>query len=657
MGHEQTSLDLTFGPEVTEEGSRFRLWAPSAERVELLIHRVLPPKGDNHPRLKEGLAIPLPKDRDGWARSELLPLGHGTRYAYRINGELEVPDPASRFQPRGVHGPSELVDLRLLPGIAGPAIAGRRWEETVLYELHTGTFTREGSFAALRRRLDHLERLGVTAVELMPIGAFPGERNWGYDGVLPYAPASAYGNPGELAGVISEAHRRGLQLFLDVVYNHFGPDGNYLHLYAAPFFTDRFTTPWGAAIDFSLPEVRRFFLENARYWLFAYGFDGLRIDAVHAIRDESKEHFVQELARRVSEEAERRTPGRRVHVVLENEENEAWRLREASAQWNDDVHHLLHCLITGEQEGYYQDYSDTPHTDLAKTAAEGFYFQGQPSKHRNGAPRGTVSTHLPPNKLVAFSQNHDQVGNRAFGERPTALAPSPDAEEAVEAFVLLLPQTPMLFMGEEWGSRRPFLFFCDYQNELAQAVREGRRKEFAGFAPFNDAERRALIPDPNARETRDASVLDWELLYGEGAEGSVVEPERLRAAERFTLVRELLGVRKRELQPWLSNALPGFYEGRDGAAFRVGWPLIGGRFWVIYGNLTGTHRELPRFPAPGKQRILWRSGRRPDPDEARRPDPDEARGADPDEAADSTVVQPGAVLGPWTVIATIEGEE
>ncbi|MFP4425518.1 MAG: malto-oligosyltrehalose trehalohydrolase [Spirochaetaceae bacterium] len=623
VGEKGFPLQLTFGPETDDRGTVFRLWAPSARRVELVIHRAAPPPAAAD-SLEEGTLLELPRDREGWCSSERLPLGAGSRYRFRIDGDLEVPDPASRFQPEGVHGPSEVVDLRTLPGVEGPRILGRPWEETVLYELHPGTFTHQGGYAGITDRLDYLVDLGVTAVELMPLSAFPGERNWGYDGVLPYAPAAPYGSPEELATLIRSAHERGIQLILDVVYNHFGPDGNYLHLYADPFFTDRFTTPWGAAIDFATPEVRRFFLENALYWTLLYGFDGLRVDAVHAIRDDSREHFVDEMARRVKSTARRGNPERNLHIVLENEENEAYRLQNSTAQWNDDVHHLIHVLLTGETEGYYCDYQEEPHLSLARTLAEGFYFQGEPSIHRNGRPRGTPSRALSPTFLVAFTHNHDQIGNRALGERPTVLAATGEALEAAEALVLLSPQTPMLFMGEEWGSEKPFLFFCDYHGELAEAVREGRRREFAAFRAFEDEASRRLIPDPNAPETFESSRLDWEWLEGgDGASGQLA---------RHALLRRLLTLRRERLTPYLPAVRSGTYEGAAEEAVRVRWPLGPGRYWTLYVNLTDSERSLPRFRSPRRCDVLYPEG------------------------TEESALSPGAGVAPWSVIAAFEEE-
>jgi malto-oligosyltrehalose trehalohydrolase len=348
-------------------------------------------------------------------------------------------------------------------------------------------------------------------LELMPIAAFPGTRNWGYDGVLPFAPAESYGPPDDLCELIIRAHELGISVILDVVYNHFGPDGNYLSLYAKEFFREDSITPWGPAFDFRKAEVRQFFSDNARYWLFEFGFDGLRFDAVHAIRDEG---WLAELAGELRSEA----AGRKIHLVLENEDNTAHHLRSGfDAQWNDDMHHVLHVLLTGETQGYYRDFGEKPIALLARALGEGFIYQGQPSKNREGAPRGEPSADLPPTAFVSFLQNHDQTGNRALGERLTVLT-DPRALKAAIALQLLTPQIPLIFMGEEIGSRTPFLYFTDHNQDLAQAVREGRAREFAAFA---QASQSRPLPDPNVLETFAASVpqtnasdaLAWRLFY------------------------------------------------------------------------------------------------------------------------------------------------
>jgi maltooligosyltrehalose trehalohydrolase len=503
---------LPFGATVLDDGQvRFRLWAPAQEEVSVVF--------------ETGACVPMRRDGD-WFEA-IAPGGDGTRYRYRLGDGTLVPDPASRFQPTDVHGPSEVIDPRTYTW-RNDGWRGRPWRETVLYELHAGIF---GGFAGVMRELPRLAELGVTAVELMPIGDFPGRRNWGYDGVLPFAPDSAYGRPEELKALVDSAHGYGLMILLDVVYNHFGPDGNYLGLYAPQMFRCDMQTPWGGAIDFRLPEVRRFFTENALYWLNEYRFDGLRLDAVHEI---SEPDWLDEMAQEVRRTLER---DRYIHLALENERNEASHLvRDIDAQWNDDGHHAFHVLLTGEDRGYYHDYAEAGAAGLARVMAEGFFFQGQMSSHRHRR-RGTPSTELPPTAFVLFLQNHDQIGNRALGERLTQLV-DPAALEAAIAAQILCPQIPMLFMGEETASRTPFLFFTDHSSALADAVREGRRKEFAHLREFSDCEKRELIPDPNAPETFEASIP---------------HPDPIMGASRRELYRRLIAIRMREIVPMLEQ--------------------------------------------------------------------------------------------------------
>jgi maltooligosyltrehalose trehalohydrolase len=495
---------MPFGAQVNGTATTFRLWAPAAASVDL----VLP--DDATPQI-----LPLPRDEAGWYRATLSGTGAGARYAYRIDGKLVVPDPASRANPEGVHAPSTIIDPTTYAW-NDTAWRGRPWHEAVVYELHIGTFTPEGTFAGAISRLDELARLGVTAIELMPVAAFPGQRNWGYDGVLLYAPAACYGTPDDLKALVDAAHARGLMILLDVVYNHFGPDGNYLHTYAKQFFNPQQQTPWGAALNFDgegSDVVRAFFIHNALYWLEEYHFDGLRLDAVHAIVDKSTETFLRELTSRVREYF---AATRHVHIVLENDDNAAGLLardahgapRFATAQWNDDLHHALHVIATGETDGYYADYADRPVTKFGRALAEGFIYQGEPSPYRDHAPRGERSHELPPEAFVSFAQNHDQVGNRALGERLVGLADA-EALRALLACVLLSPHVPLLFMGEEFGASSPFLYFCDFEGDLAAAVTDGRRAEFARFARFHDSTARQAIPDPNARATFLASKLAW----------------------------------------------------------------------------------------------------------------------------------------------------
>ncbi|MFL6689829.1 MAG: malto-oligosyltrehalose trehalohydrolase [Alphaproteobacteria bacterium] len=471
-----------YGPLPEGQGrTRFRLWAPSVDRVTLQIEGT-----DDRVMLC---------NEDGWHEGA-AECGAGARYKFRI-GDVSVPDPASRMQDQDVHDWSVVTDCSCYEW-QHTAWSGRPWEETVLYELHAGLL---GGFTGVRSHLERFAALGVTAIELMPIADFPGERNWGYDGVLPFAPDRAYGTPDELKAFIDTAHGVGLMVFLDVVYNHFGPDGNYLPLYAPLFFDESKHTPWGAAINFRHPEVRRFFIENAIYWLTEFRFDGLRFDAVHAICDKT---FLPELAREARDAV---GPARHVHLVVENDHNDSELLRnEFDAQWNDDLHHVLHVLLTGEHRGYYGDYVSDPAAKLAQGLSDGFVYQGDPSPFRDGEPRGTSTRGLSPTAFVLFLQNHDQIGNRAFGERLTVLTDAETLEAAI-ALQLLAPQVPLIFTGEETGAREPFFYFTDHRDPtLAEAVREGRRREFTKFPEFADEQKRSQIPDPNAFETFQRSV-------------------------------------------------------------------------------------------------------------------------------------------------------
>ncbi|MBH3358402.1 malto-oligosyltrehalose trehalohydrolase [Pseudomonas guariconensis] len=517
--------------------ARFALWAPDARSVSL--------------QLEQQPTVELLPEADGWFTG-LAPCQAGDRYRYRIDDTLQVPDPASRYQPEGVQGPSQVVDTASYPW--RHPWQGRPWHEAVIQELHVGLL---GGYAGVMRELPRLAEIGITAIELMPLGAFPGTRNWGYDGVLPFAPQHTYGSPTELCRLIDEAHGHGLMVLLDVVYNHFGPDGNYLHQYASTFFREDRQTPWGAAIDFRRPQVREFFIQNALMWLCDYRFDGLRLDAVHAI---DQPDFLIELAQRVRAAV---APSRQVWLVLENEHNQASLLEQGfDAQWNDDGHNALHVLLTGETEGYYADYKDRPIEKLARSLSEGFVFQGQANRH--GTPRGEPSGHLAPSAFVLFLQNHDQIGNRAMGERLTRLCPPP-ALRAATGLLLLAPMIPLLFMGDEEGSRRPFLFFTDHHDELADAVREGRRAEFAHFAAFADPAQRERIPDPNAQATFDASqlaaqevVAGWHGLY-----------QRLLTLRRLHLTPRLPGSRALGATVLGERALTARWRLGDGSQLRI----------------------------------------------------------------------------------------
>lgn len=522
---------------------RFSLWAPDARRVEVQLGGVR----------QHDLAAA----EGGWFSAE-VPAIAGQTYRYRIDHHRLVADPASREQAGGVEGESRVVD----PGAycwRYPAWRGRPWHETVIYEAHVGLFD---GFSALQERLPELAALGITAIELMPLNAFPGRRNWGYDGVLPYAPACAYGAPDTLRRLIDTAHGLGLMVFIDVVYNHFGPQGNALAHYAGAFFRDDRQTPWGPAIDFRQAAVREFFIGNAQMWVREYRVDGLRIDAVHAIRDRD---FLRELAARARHAAD----GRELHLILENENNEAGLLQgEAGfdAQWNDDLHHCLHVLLTGEDEAYYSDYAHNPIERLCRCLREGFAFQGE-TDYR-GIARGEPSGELSPLAFVAFLQNHDQVGNRALGERLTTLAHT-ERLRAANALVLLCPMLPMLFMGEEWGAQQPFLFFTDYQGELARAVTEGRREEFKRFRRFSSPGAAAWIPDPNDYQTFMASRP---------------RPEQADAAWREHC-RQLLELRQRWLIPRLPGSRAVQAQPLNERALSARWRLGDGSLWRLDLNL------------------------------------------------------------------------
>lgn len=525
---------MQFGAECLGDGGvRFRLWAPRAQSVDVYL-------------FSKGQFLAMQPAGDGWFELISEEALAGDTYQFRIDGNQKVPDPASRFQPEDVHGPSLVVD----PGQfdwKDDDWTGRPWEETVLYELHVGTFSPEGTFAAVIPKLDYLVEMGITAIELMPLADFFGARNWGYDGVLPFAPDSSYGTPDDLKCLVQTAHRKGLMVFLDVVYNHFGPEGNYLRVYAPEFFTARHRTPWGDAINFDgqgSHVVREFFIQNALYWLEEYHFDGLRFDAVHAILDESRPDILTKLASVVR--CKFRGP-RRIHLVLENDNNAASYLRpDASpcpgtydAQWNDDIHHVLHSMLTGETDGYYADYAQRQLHLLGRCLAEGFAYQGETSSYRDGARRGEDSRDLSPTAFVSFLQNHDQVGNRACGERIQQVA-SAAACKTAAAVLLLAPSPPLIFMGEEFGASTPFLFFCNFDGDLARAVTEGRRAEFAHFVrcsggPIKEIE----VPDPNALDTFQKSKLDWE---------EAKQPEHREWSRTY---QELLTLRRQFIVPLL----------------------------------------------------------------------------------------------------------
>jgi maltooligosyltrehalose trehalohydrolase len=545
-----------FGATLTADGASFRLWAPAAKRVDLLLDK----------------PHPLRRGKDGWFSADIPGIKAGAHYKFRIDDEIDVPDPASAFQPDDVSGPSEVIDHK---GYRWRATnwRGRPWQETVVIESHVGTFTPQGTYRAMFDKLDHLVSSGITALELLPLADFAGARNWGYDGVLWYAPDSVYGRPDDLKALIDEAHLRGLMVFLDVVYNHFGPEGNYLGRYAPGFFTEA-QTPWGSAIDYRVPQVRAFAIENALYWLREYRFDGLRLDAVHTIAELGEISMLHDLSAAVGDLAAE--TGRHIHLVLENDDNRVSVLDAGQApprgkyraQWNDDYHHAWHVLLTGETQGYYRDYQRSPLHDIARALGSGFVYQGEASAHRDGQLRGEPSGGLAPTAFVNFLQNHDQIGNRAFGDRLESIV-GPEAIEAALAITLLAPAIPMLFMGEEWGSKTPFPFFCDFKGDLAEAVRKGRRREYAwAYAKYGDD-----VPDPLAPSTFRSAVLDWESRDSAGQ-------------KRLALVRNLLSIRAREIVPRLAGARFGDALAADNGLLTASWRLGDGAALKLTANLS-----------------------------------------------------------------------
>ena len=567
-----------FGARVTADGASFRLWAPVAKRVDLLL---------DGPH-------PLRRGEDGWFAADISGIKAGARYKFRIDDEIDVPDPASAFQPDDVFGPSEVIDHSSFRWRASDW-RGRPWHETVLLEAHVGTFTPEGTYRAMIDKLDHLATAGITTLELLPLADFAGSRNWGYDGVLWYAPDSAYGRPEDLKALIDEAHLRGLMVFLDVVYNHFGPEGNYLGRYAPGFFTEA-QTPWGSAIDYRIPQVRAFAIENALYWLHEFRFDGLRLDAVHTIAELGEISMLHDLSVAAGNLAAE--TGRHIHLVLENDDNRVSVLDPVQdpprgkyrAQWNDDYHHAWHVVLSGETQGYYRDYQRSPLRDVARALGSGFVYQGEASAHRGGQSRGEPSGTLAPTAFVNFLQNHDQIGNRALGDRLESHV-NPEAIEGALAITLLAPHIPMLFMGEEWGSKAPFPFFCDFKGDLAEAVRKGRRREYAwAYAKFG-----AEVPDPLEQSTFQSAVLDWQ---------SRNQPAH---RQRLALVQELLAVRRQQIVPRLANAAIGEAHAADNGLLTASWRLGDGARLEQTANLS--NREITGEPGKTGGVTIW--GRAP----------------------------------------------
>jgi maltooligosyltrehalose trehalohydrolase len=567
--------DRRFGPRLTKDGVQFRLWAPAAKRVDVLLDK----------------SHPLTRSDSGWYTAEIAGVKPGARYRFRIDDEIDVPDPASEFQPDDVFGPSEVIDHAAFSWRAADW-RGRPWQEAVIVETHVGTFTKQGSYRAMVEKFDHLVETGISALELMPLADFAGSRNWGYDGVLWYAPDSAYGRPEDLKALIDEAHLRGLMVMLDVVYNHFGPEGNYLARYAPTFFTEA-QTPWGSAIDYRVPEVRAFAIENALHWLGDYRFDGLRLDAVHSIVEPGGLSLLHDLSVAAGQLAAE--TGRHIHLVLENGDNSASMLDPVQdppqgkyrAQWNDDYHHAWRVLMTGEKQGYYCDYQRSPKSDIARSLCSGFVYQGELSEFRRGK-RGEPSGHLAPSAFINFLQNHDQIGNRALGDRLEGNADARAIEAALQV-LLIAPAIPMLFMGEEWGSTAPFPFFCDFGGELADAVRKGRRVELAwAYEEYGDE-----VPDALAASTRDSAVLDWN-----GRDAPAGE-------RRLALVQELLKIRRRQIIPRLAGAAFGGAHVADDRLLTANWRMGDGATLRLLANLSD--QATSHTPGESKGTLIWGS--------------------------------------------------
>lgn len=498
-----------FGPQVEEDGCVFRVWGRPDARIELIL-------GDN----ASSQSFPMTRNPNGMYEVRVPGAGPGTRYWFKIDGNGPFPDPASRFQPDGVHSASEVVapgDLESAISFQPPPL-----RELVIYELHVGTFTPEGSFLGLINKLEYIQQLGVNVIELMPIADFAGDRNWGYDGVSSYAPSHTYGTPDDFRALVLAAHQRGIAVCLDVVYNHLGPDGAYHSVFAPQFYSGKHKTPWGDGLNFDgqgREMVRAYFIQSALMWLYDYGIDGLRVDATHAILDDSQPPFLTELTGNVHAA---RQLGKRIFIIAEDERNERQLIIPSNhggngfdAVWSDDFHHHLRHRLAGDSDGYYRDF-DGAMESIARTIRQGWDFSGQFASH-SGHARGTSPEGLSQESRVFCIQNHDQIGNRAFGERLSTQISCP-ACFAASALLLLAPEIPLLFMGQEWAAREPFLYFTHHNSDLGKLVTEGRRKEFERFSAFKDEKQRERIPDPQAEETFLRSKLDWNRRDSPGSD-------------------------------------------------------------------------------------------------------------------------------------------
>ncbi|WP_268828418.1 malto-oligosyltrehalose trehalohydrolase [Sinorhizobium kostiense] len=567
-----------WGPRLLPSGqAEFRIWAPDRQRMNVVV-------ADRQ--------VQMERQGDGWF-SAVVPADAGCLYQFALDDGTRLADPASRAQAHDLEGPSILTDQNRFPWQQGEW-RGRPWSEAVIYELHVGTFTDEGTFKAAIPRLGELARAGITALEIMPVAQFPGNRGWGYDGVLHFAPHIAYGTPEDLKALVDAAHGHGMMILLDVVYNHFGPLGNALPRYASRFFNRRRSTPWGPAVEFNEPAVRQYFIENALYWLRDFRFDGLRLDAIGHIKDRQDPTFLHELAATVGAAF----PDRHVHLVVEDEERRRDLVAYSpdaiplhfSANWNDDLHHALHVIATGEANGHYTAYAEDPWTILKDVLACGFHPCSAAEKGKRPV--------MPPAR-VAFLQNHDQVGNRALGERLRTLVGA-DLTEVMTALLLLSPQIPLLFMGDDYGETRPFHFFADYQGEIADAIRKSRPEEAANFG--GRAEDVDHMPDPIDVQTFASSKLDWKRAEGEGGRR---ERERLRT---------LIELRMRHVVPFVAPPEAVLVHPTPDGVVAIDWRFPGAKLQLRL-NLSDAEQRVPGTEG----HVIWSAGWVPDETTLRAP--------------------------------------
>ncbi|WP_312382911.1 malto-oligosyltrehalose trehalohydrolase [Atlantibacter subterraneus] len=560
---------------VTDGVVCFRLWAPGQQSMILRLN---------------GEETPMKAADDGWFELEATGVSPGAEYQFVLADGMAVPDPASRAQKADVNGPSLVIDPDQYAW-QNTGWQGRPWEETVVYEMHFGTFTPEGTYRAAIEKLPYLAELGITMIEVLPVSQFGGNRGWGYDGVLLYAPHSAYGTPDDFKAFVDAAHGYGLSVVLDIVLNHFGPEGNYLPLLAPDFFHKERMTPWGPGIAYDVDAVRRYIVEAPLYWLKEYHLDGLRFDAIDHIHDLSEKHVLNEIAERIRAEI----TDRPIHLTTEDSRNiidlhprtEQGAAPLFTAEWNDDFHNAVHVFATGETHAYYEDFAEQPEQHVARSLAEGFAWQGEYSPHA-GKVRGVDSTGQPPIAFVDFIQNHDQTGNRAHGDRLIELAGA-DRTKVLLATLLLSPHIPLLFMGEEYGETNPFLFFTDFHGDLAKAVREGRAKEFKGHHGHDGED----VPDPNAAQTFERSKLDWHRRSSE------------QGKQWLALTRQLLQLRQQHIVPLLATAQgAGKVVKTAPGLVAVSWAFREGTLSMAL-NIGATAQPLPDFP--GETIFAWPS--------------------------------------------------